>query len=114
MEAREGRIVLEVPGVYSVEPGGGVIVVNLAREECALAPLAPEKLAALGVPWAEEVKGEGQSGEKAAQESPATLLAQELEARQGVWRWVLVGVIILLGIETFWAGRLSKNRRALV
>lgn len=114
LEAREGRVVLENPGVYVLEPGGGVVVVNVAREENNTVPLAAGKLAALGVPLIEG----GSSGVSAANASAGAdasvaLLAQDLEARQSVWRWVLIGVIFLLGIETFWSGRLSKNRRAL-
>jgi hypothetical protein len=114
VDAREGRVVFESPGVYTMEPGGGVVVVNVAREEINTSPMAAGKLAALGVPMAEGASADGSAaGAPGGADASVLLLARELEARQSVWRWVLIAVIVLLGIETFWSGRLSKNRRAL-
>jgi hypothetical protein len=110
IDARDGRVILEVPGVYVMEPGGGVVVVNMAREESVVAPLPLERLSALGVPVATESIGLSKGESKAPWDASAALLAQELEARQGLWRWVLIGVMVLLGIETVWAGRLSQKR----
>jgi hypothetical protein len=110
IDARDGRVILEVPGVYVMEPGGGVVVVNMAREESVVAPLPLERLSALGVPVATESIGLSEGESKAPWDASAALLAQELEARQGLWRWVLIGVMVLLGIETVWAGRLSQKR----
>jgi hypothetical protein len=114
VEVREGRAVLEIPGVYTMEPAGGIIVVNVSREESSLAPFPVDKLVALGVPVSggklDAAAGTPETGAGAQ----GQLLAQELEARQSVWRWVLMAVIVLLGIETVWAGRLSKKRTAIV
>ena len=36
---------------------------------------------------------------------------QELESRQKLWRWLLVGALGLVILETWWAGR---SERALI
>jgi hypothetical protein len=36
----------------------------------------------------------------------------ELEARQKVWRWVLLAALGGLLLETWWAGRLSRRQES--
>lgn len=114
LEVRDGRVLFENPGVYAFEPGAGIAVVNLAREESGHAVLPLEKLGALGVPLAGGPAPSAESGEEPTKEAASGLLARELEARQSMWRWVLLGVIFLLGVETIWSGRLSKHKSAIL
>lgn len=105
------RFSADAPGVYSIEPGGGVLVVNVAREETLLAPMDLAKLEALGVPG---VNG-GALFKEAFSEagSPLALVPNELESRQGGWRLLLAAVLLLLVAETFWAARLSQGKGVL-
>lgn len=98
----------DAPGVYSIEPGGGVLVVNLARSESKFAPVDPSKLQALGVPLLPQERSDSTEG--APDGSTGVPLAQEIESRQGVWRWLLAAVLGLLALETLWAGRLSSAK----
>jgi hypothetical protein len=105
----ERRYQAEAPGVYTVEPDGGVIVVNLARSESQFAPLDPAKLKALGVPMHSEDSPESNP---AADRVPGAAIPQEqeLESRQGVWRWLLAATLAVLLLETIWAGRVSFSK----
>ena len=33
----------------------------------------------------------------------------ELESRQKIWRWLVVGALGVLIVETFWAGRAARH-----
>ena len=105
--ATGARATLDMPGVFVIEPSGGVAVVNVAREEGRLAALSPEKLKNLGVPMAKPNMEERQSG-GGSPPSAELLLAAEIEAQQGGWRWLLGAVLALLTLETWWAARLSS------
>jgi hypothetical protein len=35
----------------------------------------------------------------------------ELEGRQKLWRWLLVAALAVLGVETWWAGRVAASLR---
>jgi hypothetical protein len=105
--AKGGRVALDLPGVFTLEPSGGVAVVNVAREEGRLAALPPEKLKDLGVPMTRlqvDVRQFGSDNSPSA----GVLLAEEIEAQQGGWRWLLGVVVALLTLETWWAARLSS------
>jgi hypothetical protein len=104
-----GAVVLEQPGVYPIEPGGGLVVVNLAPEEASYASLPEGKLEALGVP----VNAKSRSAPTAAagSDSAEALALSELESRQGGWRFVLGAVLALLVVETFWAARITQQRK---
>jgi hypothetical protein len=107
-----GAVVLEQPGVYAIEPGGGLVVVNLAPEEASQASLPEGKLEALGVPVHKQT-GSGQTGASGLVSSE-TLALGELESRQGAWRFVLAAVLGLLAVETFWAARITQQRKGTV
>ena len=111
MPVSGGFVVLDRPGVYQLEPGGGTIVVNIAPEEASFASLPEGKLDALGVPL------NGSSGAAASGVSgaggPATLALGELEAKQGGWRFVLATVLGLLVLETVWAARITQRGKEL-
>ncbi len=98
----------DAPGVYAIEPAGGVLVVNIARSETQFAPMDPSRLQTLRVPLlgtrspaATSTETRGETG---------VPLVQELESRQGLWRYLLAAMLGVLLLETLWAGRLSSSK----
>jgi hypothetical protein len=93
------------PGLYEVMKTSPVqrFAVNLAASESNTAPLELEQLEQLGVKTgvkltrAEELKRKRQERDT------------ELESRQKIWRWLLIGVLGVLVFETFWAGRATRQ-----
>jgi len=92
------------PGIYFVTPGTQRFVVNLAPEESRVAPLPPERFASLGVP----LRAPLEPAETAAR-GGRQAQAAEIEARQKLWRWLLLGVVGLLLLETLFARKLSHS-----
>lgn len=97
------------PGVYHVEAGGESIAlaVNLPPDEGRTTPVAVEELERFGaklgvVPTSEELVARRQQ-----------LRTAEQENRQKLWRWVILGVLTLLAVETTAAGVLARRRPAL-
>ena len=68
-------------------------------------PLDPARLLALGVP----IQGTKTAEEKASVANPAVIQAMEVESRQKLWRWLLLGAIVVLLLETPIAARLSRS-----
>ena len=89
------------PGIYTATLGksGFRFAVNVRSVETNTAPLDIEQLEQRGV----------QLGEQASQTDEAKRQRQlrdvELEDQQQVWRWLIVAVLGVLGIETWLAGR---------
>lgn len=95
------------PGVYTVSPGDWRFVVNLAPEESRLTPIEPGRLAALGVPLQRTDRFDA----KDIAQNPAAVQAAELESQQKVWRWLLLGALLVLLIETLIAAKISQPSR---
>jgi hypothetical protein len=93
------------PGIYAVMPAPLRLVVNLAPEESRLVPLDPARLSALGVP----LQGSDAAEAKASVANPAVIQAMEVESRQKLWRWLLLGAIVVLLLETPIAAKLSRS-----
>ena len=95
------------PGVYRLAGDGAEtsLAVNLSAEESRTAALAAEELEQFGV----QMGGARASAELT--ERRRQLERTELENRQKLWRWLIVGVIGLLAAETFLAGRLARRER---
>jgi len=108
-----GRVVIDQPGVYQMEPTGGVVVVNVAREEGRVEPVSMEALAAMGVPGV-SVAPDAEVPSEAGGRPQEILAVRELEARQGGWRFVLGAVLALLVVETLWAARVTRLKGATV
>ena len=95
------------PGVYAGSIGTESIrfAVNLDPTESRTVPLPIEDLERLGVPLkpptAVNLKKEAEKKER--------LHATELEQRQKLWRWLLVGALIFVILETAIAGRLTNR-----
>jgi hypothetical protein len=99
------------PGVYEVQ---GVtaptkFAVNLDAAESRTAPLPADELERLGVPM--------QSGVVTPAVQAAQLQTQhntELEARQKLWRWLIVAALAVLLVETWLAGWITRRSAAPV
>ena len=91
------------PGIYTVTPGALRFAVNLSPDESKLTPIGAERLASLGVPLASMLKPMvPHSPEEAAHAQAA-----ELEGRQKMWRWLIVGALAALLLETLIAARVT-------
>lgn len=95
------------PGIYRVSNGERerAFAVNLRPSESELAPLANEALAALGVP----VEGES-SPAVASETGKRSLLNEEAESRQNLWRWAVVILLSMLVFEAWLASRAGRGQ----
>ncbi|MBI3880363.1 MAG: BatA domain-containing protein [Verrucomicrobia bacterium] len=96
------------PGVYAVTPGTLRFVVNLAPDESRTAPLSEERLASLRLP----LKKSATETTAASVQHQARAQAAELEGQQKLWRWLIVAALVVLLIETWLGGRLTRVARA--
>ena len=94
------------PGIYNIT-GGAIPIrfaVNVMSRESETAMMDIEQLTELGV----------QLGEHRTQEEESDRQRQlrdlELESQQQLWRWLIVAVLGVLGLETWLAGRGSRTR----
>lgn len=96
------------PGIYRVARAAGerTVAVNLADSESETDPLGDEELERLGVSLGRSV-----SSDLVAQ-AQRQLRDGELEGQQGLWRWLLVGVMGLLAAETLVGGWIGRGRRS--
>lgn len=93
------------PGIYRLMAGGEelAVAVNLDADESRTAPLAVEDLEHRGARLGTQPPAE----ELATQERQMRIV--ELENRQKLWRWLIVGVLGILVVETALAGRLAHR-----
>jgi hypothetical protein len=93
------------PGVYRAQAGMEEVqfAVNLAAAESDTAPLDLERLEQLGVKLGTDMTRDERLAQIRQQRDT------ELEGRQKVWRWLIVGVLGLLIVETWWAGRAVRQ-----
>lgn len=96
-----------LPGLYELSAGGTVHrwAVNLDAAESRLTPLPVEDFERLGVPLSRPTLPPEQAAARQQQ-----LWAAEVEGRQKFWRWFLLAALVLLGVETFLAGRAARRR----
>src|SRR5690606_36521202 len=107
------------PGLYQITTAAQSesdhqFAVNLDINESKTAPLPVEQLEALGVKLMqadETTVSETQSADLQRQ-----ALIQELEQKQQLWRWLILGALALLGLETllakWFADKTSATRKA--
>jgi hypothetical protein len=90
----------DMPGVYRYASGdeSWSFAVNIAPRESDTAPLEPAKLEALGVKLGMHLS----QTEQAARDRQ--LRDTELESRQKIWKWLIVGAVCVLLFETLLAG----------
>jgi hypothetical protein len=93
------------PGVYRATSAAEELrfAVNLAAAESNTAPLELEQLEQLGVRVGTDLtRAERLQRERQKRDT-------ELESSQKVWRWMLVAMLGLLVVETWWAGRAARQ-----
>ncbi|MBI2478890.1 MAG: BatA domain-containing protein [Planctomycetia bacterium] len=96
----------DMPGIYEIQ-GGPVPVrfaVNLMARETDTALMDLEQLTELGIQMGEHLTREEESDRQ------RQLRDIELESQQQLWRWLIVLVLGILGLETWLAGRGSRIR----
>lgn len=93
------------PGVYHVGAGAEELrfAVNLAAAESNTAPLELEQLEQLGVRLGADLTRTERLSRIRQQRDT------ELEGRQKIWRWLIVGTLGVLVLETWWAGRAARQ-----
>lgn len=94
------------PGIYRLNYNGleTPLAVNLGADESRTAPLAIEELEQLGAILAKPSLAPAEMAQQRRQ-----LQVVELENRQKLWRWLIVGVLALLLAETALAGHLAHR-----
>lgn len=98
-----------LPGIYTVTGGAAVqqFAVNLDPAESKTAPLPVEELEHLGVALKPPEKGLTRQAEETRH-----LQSVELENRQKLWRWLILATFLILIVETWLAGRLTRSTAA--
>ena len=113
-EARAGRgdrfAETDTPGVYTVTAAQvtNYFAVNLAPSESRTLPLTIEDLQQLGVPL--KLAQPDRSRETARRTQQ--LQAAEMENQQKLWRWLILAALGVIVLETWLAGRLSREQPA--
>lgn len=98
-----------MPGVYTVAEASSTPVrfaVNVAPEESRTSPMPIEQLEAFGLQL------EPANDERTADRAGAhqrQLKARELERRQQMWRWLILGAVLVLFVETWLAARTTRR-----
>jgi hypothetical protein len=109
----------ELPGIYTIEsahstsPSGAssgqaagkqFFAVNISPQECRTAPLSLDELEQFGIPFQGASNVLGEKILKARQESSLV----EMEHQQRLWRWLLIALLVVLIVETWLAGWLTR------
>lgn len=99
-----------LPGIYTVVSGVSTerFAVNLDAAESRTAPMALEELERLRLPMKTVVASEA----RATEAKRLQLQSTELEQRQKLWRWLLVAALVILLLETWLAGWLTRRGTA--
>jgi hypothetical protein len=97
------------PGIYTINAGPVTqrFAVNLDPGESRTAPLPFEELERLRLP----LKVPNPELVKQAERKRLRLQAVELEQRQKLWRWLIVAALVVLVMETWLAGWLTRRTR---
>ncbi len=96
------------PGAYTIDSPAGArsFAVNLDPSESKTSPLHVETLEQFGCRLV------NRSAQKPENEEGRQMQSVELENRQQFWRWLILAAILVLILETWLAGRLSRPRLA--
>ncbi len=113
LEAERPFLSLDRPGFYQIRPPGQdevrpvAIAVNVDRREADLTPLdAREVVAGVGGSVDGAPIGSGPQGPESER-----LRQEDLERRQSLWRYLLVGALVLLLVETLLSNRMGTGTR---
>jgi hypothetical protein len=95
-----------VPGIYSVTSGASAtrFAVNLEPAESRTAPMPADQLERLGVPGPRSASVATTEAERKHR-----LRNNDLESRQKLWRWFILAALVVLGMETWLAGRTARR-----
>ena len=98
------------PGIYAATAGATSqrFAVNLDAAESRTAPLPLEELERLKLP----LKVPSPELVKKEEQKRLRLHAAELEQRQKLWRWLIVSALVVLVMETWLAGWLTRRSQA--
>ena len=97
----------DLPGIYVATVGGKerCFAVNLPLDESRTAPMSPDELARLGVPLQTPTEFPVvQTAERVRH-----LQQAELENRQKLWRWLVVGALAVTLVEIILSGWLARR-----
>jgi hypothetical protein len=112
LSAKTQTLALDAPGVYHIRHSSADVdlplAVNLDPSESRVQPLEADVLEAAGIPLG--ITDETTLAAAAAAEEAAS--RRELEASQKHWRWLLLSAVLILLIETWYAGRLSQRQQS--
>jgi hypothetical protein len=98
------------PGIYEVQTAASVkFAVNLDAAESKTAPMPMDELERLGLPMRSI-----EAPPALATAKQETLHNAELEARQKLWRWLIVAALAVLLVETWLAGWITHRTTAPV
>ncbi len=94
------------PGLYTLQGSKPLtFAVNVSPRESRTAPLAPESLDAIDLPFSPETA----QNEEITINREQTLMDEQLEKRQKIWRWLIVAAIMLALLETWLGGWLWRR-----
>lgn len=101
---------IDQPGVYQLVSEGRhqKFAVNIAESESQTDPIGADDLERMGV-----VVGKSAAPDEAAM-AERQLRDVELEGQQRLWRWLLIGVLGLLALETLVGGWIGRKRQPAV
>ena len=99
--------VIRSPGLYRVQNEGtpSFFIAQIPSEEREDARTTPAELGGMGIP-----KKNSEEETRSQAKVETRLKDQQIESQQQAWRWLLMGVIALVIVETFASGWLSRNR----
>jgi hypothetical protein len=98
----------DTPGIYTIESelGNQLFAINLPSEECRTAPMPLEEIEQLGVLF-EVFEDTSQSYEDKILQAKHNSFVK-LENEQKLWRWLIIALLIVLMLETWLAGWLTR------
>ena len=101
----------DLPGIYTATTTSGLrhFAVNLPFDECRTASLSPDDLARLGVPL--QITAEFPVADNIG--AQRRVMQAELESRQKLWRWLIVGLLAVALVETVLGGWLARRVKTL-
>ncbi len=97
------------PGIYTLRSDQSAIrfAVNLHPAESLTAPILEETLMGLEIPM--DLSANDEAVNPIVAEAERKLKAAEIESNQKYWRWMVMIALVIATLETFFAGRLSRN-----
>jgi hypothetical protein len=101
----------DIPGIYTVTAGARTqrFAVNLPADESRTAPLSPDDLARLGVPLQSALAAPVVKSPEARRR----VQEEEMETRQKLWRWFIVGILAVGLVEIVVGGWLARRVKTI-